>query len=166
MSKQTACLELIEEFLAQKRIAMVGVSRNPQSFNAQLFEAFRRRGYDMVPVKPNVGAIVGVRSFARVQDVRPPVYAALLMTPPEVTERVVRDCAEAGVHQVWMYRGVGRGAVSEKAIEYCTQHGIEVIPGECPYMFFPGTEFIHRAHGFIRKVMRHYPDHARESWIA
>ncbi len=47
-------LETIEDFLAQKRIAMVGVSRHPKDFSADLFQELRRRGYDMVPVNPKV----------------------------------------------------------------------------------------------------------------
>jgi len=54
------------------------------------------------------------RAFARVQDIKPLVDAAILMTSPSVTEAVVRDCAEAGIRLVWMYRAGGQGAISER----------------------------------------------------
>ena len=44
----------IDDFLSRKRLALVGVSRNPQDFTRSMFREFRRRGYDVVPVNPNV----------------------------------------------------------------------------------------------------------------
>ncbi len=111
MAAQRASLNTIEEFLAQKRIAMAGISRDPANFSVKLFEELCRRGYDVVPVNPNVAEVQGIRCFARVQDIQPPVEAALLMTSPEATETVVNDCAAAGIRKIWMYRAVGKGAV-------------------------------------------------------
>ena len=80
------------------------------------------RGYEVVPVHPQLASVEGVPCARRVQDVTPPVAGALLMTPPAATETVVRDCAEAGVRRVWMHRGAGRGAVSEAAVAWCREH--------------------------------------------
>jgi predicted CoA-binding protein len=157
VSKQTVGMDTIQSFLAQKRIAMIGISRDPKSFSAQLFQEFMRRRYEMIPVNPQGGVVAGKQCVVRVQDIKPPVEAAIVMTTPEVTEHVVRDCAEAGVWRIWMFRGAGKGSVSRKAVEFCREHGMQVIPGECPFMFFPHTEFFHRAHGFFRKMAGHYP---------
>lgn len=151
-----APLETIEDFLAQKRIALVGVSRHSKDFSVMLFEELCRRGYDMVPINPNANEIRGHRCFTRLQDVQPPVDGAILMTSPAVSETVVRDCAEAGMRRVWMHRGGGQGAVSAKAIEFCRANAIDVVPGECPFMFLPKAGF-HRIHGFLRKITGSYP---------
>jgi len=153
-------LESIEKFLAQKRIAMIGISRNPTDFSISLFKELCRRGYEVVPVNPAAQEISGRQCFARVQDIQPPVDAALLMTPPAVTDDVVQDCAAAGIHHIWMYRAGGAGAVSEKAIEFCREHGIQVIRGECPFMFFSHPGF-HGIHGLVRKMTGTYPRRER-----
>ncbi len=163
MAAQRASLETIEDFLAQKRIAMAGISRDPASFSVNLFEELCRRGYEVVPVNPNAAEVHGRRCFARVQDVQPPVEAVLLMTSPEATETVVKDCADAGVHQVWMYRGTGKGAVSENAVAFCQAQGMRVVAGQCPFMFLPDTAGFHRFHGFIRKITGRYPRRASAS---
>jgi predicted CoA-binding protein len=144
--------ERIEDFLGQKRLALVGVSRNGKDFTRVLFREFCQRGYDMVPVNPSLSEVEGRPCYRRMQDVTPPADGALLMTSPAVTEQVVRDCAEAGVGRVWMYRAAGQGAVSPRAIAFCEAKNIGVIPGECPFMFFRNAGFIHRAHGFIRQL--------------
>jgi uncharacterized protein len=161
MPSQNVSLETIEDFLAQKRIAMVGISRDPASDSVKLFEELSRRGYDVVPVNPNTGTAQGRRCFACVQDIQPPVDAVLLMTSPEVTEAVVKDCADAGIRRVWMYRGIGAGSVSAKAITFCQDQGIRLVPGECPFMFLLNTAGVHRFHGFIRKITGGYPRHTR-----
>lgn len=157
MQIQTPSLDTIEDFLAQKRIAMVGVSRNPKDFSVDLFQEFRKRGYDMVPVNPNAHEVLGLPCFAHVQEIQPPVDAALLMTMGEVTDAVVSDCASAGIRRIWMYRAGGKGAVTEKALAFCREHGIQVVPGQCPFMFLPGTAGVHKFHGFIRKILGSYP---------
>jgi len=157
MSAQTLSLETIEDFLAQKRIALVGISRHPKDLSVLLFEELCRRGYDVVPVNPNLSQVLGKSCFARVQDIHPPVEAALLMTSPEITDRVVADCAEAGVRRIWMYRATGQGSVTSNALAYCRERGIQVVPGECPLMFLPAAGTIHRVHGFVRKIIGRYP---------
>jgi len=164
VANQEVSLEVINEFLAQKRVAMIGMSRRRSDFSFMLFEEMCRRGYDVVPVNPKASELFGRRCFARVQDVQPPVEAVLLMTSPEVTDAVVQDCAEAGVRMVWMYRAGGKGgAVSRQAVEFCREHGMQVVPGQCPFMFWSNAGAGHRIHGFIRKITGRYPRHDHAS---
>ena len=146
----------IEDFLTQKRIAMVGVSRNPKDFSRSLFRQMRQRGYDMVPVNLFADDIDGEECFQSLNSVTPAVDGVLLMTPFWEAERVVQQCAQVGITRIWMYRAGKKGASSQKAIGYCERHGIRVVEG-CPLMFMRGTSFPHRAHGFLLKILGQYP---------
>ena len=157
MVAQTVSMNTVNDFLAQKRIAIVGVSRQQPSLSISLFEEFTRRGYDMVPVNPNMPEFHGRRCFARLQDILPPVDAALLMTSPSVTEAVVKDCADAGIRRVWIYGDTIKKQPSPRVLQFCEEHGMQVVPGQCPYMFLPGAGGVHRFHGFIRKITGHFP---------
>jgi predicted CoA-binding protein len=147
----------IDDFWALKRVAVVGVSRDPKEFSNSLWQELRQRGYDALPVNPKASEIDGRPCYARVQDIEPPVEGVVIMTPPIVTEQVARDCAEAGVRHVWMHRGAGIGSVSPTAVAFCEANGIDVIAGQCPYMFLPATPFFHNLHGFVRKLTGSYP---------
>ena len=147
----------IVAFLAHHRIAVVGVSRDPKHFSRYMFDELCTRGYDAVPVNPQAQKLAGHPCFARVSMIKPPVQAALVMTPPGETEQVVRDCETAGIRAVWMHQGAGQGSGSPAAVEFCREHGLNVIEGHCPFMFLPHTQFVHRAHGFLLKVMGRYP---------
>jgi len=150
-------LERIQEFLGQRRLAIVGVSQQPQDFSRTLFREFRSRGYDVVPVNPAAREIEGQPCFASVREIQPPVSNVLLMTAPAVTEAVARDCADSGVQRVWMFRSGGTGSVSAEAVRFCESKGIAVIPGECPFMFLPGGAWFHRLHGWVKKIAGSYP---------
>jgi len=150
-------LDDVRDFLAQRRIALVGLSRNPKDSSHVVFREMSERGYDMVPVNPAAAELENRRCFARLQEITPPVDGVLIMTAPQDTDRVVRDCAEAGVQRVWMHRGGGQGAVSKEAADFCHQRGIRLVEGYCPLMFLAGTPFFHRVHGLFMKVLGGYP---------
>ena len=99
----------IRAFLAQKRFAFVGVSRQPKDFSRTLFREFQARDYEPVPVNPEAAEIEGAHCFAHLKDIQPPVDSVLLMTSPTVTNLLVRECVEAGIKRVWFYRGGGQG---------------------------------------------------------
>jgi predicted CoA-binding protein len=139
----------IDDFLGVKRLAVVGVSRKPKDFTRSLFRELRLRGYDVVPVHPEASEMDGVPAVARVAEVSPPVEGALLLTSPAVTGQVVRECQEAGIRRIWMYRAVG--------VEFCETNGMSVVAGECPFMFLPGSGFPHNFHGFCKKMLGSYP---------
>lgn len=144
--------DLIRRFLAERRMALVGLSRDPRDFSRGLLRELLARGYDVVPVNPHLPEVEARPCHPRVQEIWPPVKAALLLTPPYLTAHVVRDCAEAGVEMVWMHRGAGVGAVSAEAAAFCRARGIEVVEGACPYMYLPHAGLVHRIHGLVRRL--------------
>jgi predicted CoA-binding protein len=145
-------LEPAARFLAVKRLAIVGLSRNPKDFTRTIARELARRGYQVVPVTPGAaGALLdGAAAVARLQDVQPPVEAALLLTAPAQTDAVLRDCVEAGVKRVWLHRGGGAGAASPGALAFCAEHGLDVVHDLCPFMALPGAGLPHRLHGWVR----------------
>jgi len=147
----------IDEFLAERRFAIIGVSRNPKDFSRILFREFLKRGYDVVPANPGCVEIEGRACARSIAAIEPPPESVLLMTPPSVTETLVSECAAAGVKRIWMYRAAGAGAVSQRAVAYCHANHIDVIAGECPMMFLPETGWLHRVHGFVRRISGAYP---------
>ena len=150
-------LQRIQDFLNLKRFAFVGVSRRHDDFSRVLFREFQARGYQPVPVNPEATDMDGAQCYAHVTDIQPPVEGALLLTSPAATGAVVNECATAGITRVWMFRGAGSGAVNPDAVRFCDAHGISVIPGECPFMFLPQGAWVHRLHGFVRKITGSYP---------
>jgi len=150
-------LKQIDDFLALKRIAAVGVSRDPKQISHTLWQELRQRRYDVVAVNPATTEIDGKPCYASVRDVDPPVDGVLIMTTAAVAEQVLEDCAAVGVHHVWLYGGLGGGATSPATIAAAERHGLDTVAGLCPYMFLPETPAFHSIHRFGKKLTRSYP---------
>jgi len=153
-----ASLEDITKFLECKRLAFVGVSRDPKHFSRALLREFVAKGYHPVPVNPQTAEIEGRKCFARISEITPPVEAALLLTgAPDATDDAVRECNEAGVRNIWVYKDFRNNQDHEQAMEFARSHGSAVVEGYCPFMFLPHPALFHRIHRFITKVAGSYP---------
>lgn len=136
-----------EAFLAEKRVAVVGVSRN-QGTGKVIFGALRQRGYEVFPVNPNTEEVDGETCYPTVAAIPGGVGAAVIVTLPEATEKVVQECVRAGVKQVWMHHnalfGAKSSSVSQAAVDYGREHGVHVIAGGCPLMFGKQADIGHK----------------------
>ena len=136
----------IADFLAQKRIAVVGVSRNKSNHPAGnlIYNRLRDTGHDVFPVNPHMPAFEGSRCYPDLKSIPGGVDAVVIITRPETTARIVRECVDAGVRRVWMHSSLAKGtSVSADAIDFCLRHDITVIAGACPMMYGPRVDFGH-----------------------
>ena len=147
-------------FVASRRIAVVGVSRDEKDFSRYLLRALLARGLDAVPVNPVLAEAEGRAAFRSVGEVSPAPDAALLVVPAARATDAVRDCLAAGVRRIWLHRGGGPGAASDEAIALCRAAGTEPIQGLCPFMALPGAGFPHSLHGAVRRAFGRPPEAA------
>ena len=143
--------EAASEFLAKKRVAVTGVSRNPKTHGSNtVYKRLRERGYDVFAVNPNAKEVEGDRSYKDLRSIPGGVDAVVIGTRPERAEATMHECAELGIKHVWMHWGAGGSSVSEAATDYGREHGITVIDGGCPLMFGPTADVGHR---IMRRVL-------------
>jgi uncharacterized protein len=151
----TALEGKVHDFLAQKRIAVAGVSRDNSHHPAGnlIYRRLKETGHDVFPVNPHLQTFEGDRCYPDVPSIPGGVDGVVIITRPEVTERIVHDCDQAGVRRVWMHQSLMNGSsVSPKAVEYCDQHEISVIAGACPMMYGDSVDIGHTCMRWILKV--------------
>jgi predicted CoA-binding protein len=137
--------EAAAEFLADKRIAVTGVSRAPKTHGSNnVYRRLRERGYQVFAVNPNTDKVEGDRSYPDLASIPGGVQAVVIGTRPQIAEETMRECAQLGIKHVWMHRGPGAGSVSDAATSYGRAHGITVIDGGCPLMFGPTADLGHK----------------------
>lgn len=139
----------IQDFLAQRHIAIVGVSRDTKAFANVVFRQMAGKGYDVIPVNPGAIELEGRKCYASVRHVPDPLDGVIVMVNPGAALAVIDDCVFREVPRVWLHRGAGEGAVSDGAVATCRAHGIEVVDGACPLMFLDHPAVIHRLHRLI-----------------
>ena len=145
-----------QDFLAQKRFAIVGVSRDSQQPANLNFRKLHDAGYEVFPVNPQATTIEGVPCFPNLKSIPGGVDAVLIYTPPQVTESVVRECADLGIVRVWIHRSIGGGSYSEAAERVARERGLALIPGGCPAMFL-SPDFGHKCMRWVLNAFGRLP---------
>ena len=139
----TSLTEAVNEFLDLPCLAVAGVSRQSDMAANAIYKKLRKHGYKVFPVNPNATEVEGDVCYPDVKSTPERVEGVVIATHPQVSKQVMRDCAEVGIHFVWLHRSFGQGSVDEEAVRYGREHNITVIPGGCPMMFLE-PDFGHR----------------------
>jgi uncharacterized protein len=139
--------QTVDEFLGQRKLAVVGVSRNGRGFGYSAWRALSQQGYEALPVNPQAESIDGVRCYHDVRELPRDVGGVLIVVPPQQAVKVVEDVAAAGIPRVWLQQGAG----SEEALAYCAAHSIDTVSGRCILMF-ADPHGIHKLHRWISNL--------------
>lgn len=139
--------ELVRDFLAQKRIAVAGVSATHSTTANVIYRKLKSQGHEIYPVGASGGVFDGDEIHRNVASLPVTVDAVLVVTRPAATLDIVKQCVATGVKRVWMHDMMGThptwgkgmskklGSVSQEAVLLCRANGIAVIAGSCPMQF-------------------------------
>jgi uncharacterized protein len=134
---------LVQDFLAQRKIAVVGVSDKRDTGCNLSYKKFKENGYQVFPVNPRIATYDGQTCYPDLKSIPGNIDAVFILASPKVTDSIVEQCIELGIKHVWMHcmmgtkPGLASGmtSVSRSAVELCKANGIAVIPGSCPNQF-------------------------------
>lgn len=145
--------KIVEDFLSQKKIAIVGVSRKKTKFGNAIFREMKQKGYSVYPINPNMQTFEGDICYPDLLSLPEKVDAVVINVPPAQTEKVVKDANQAGINKVWLQQG----SQSEDAVKYCEANGMDYVSNECILMFVQPSAFIHRAHKWVWNILGKLP---------
>ena len=118
----------IRTFLESEAFGVVGASSRRDKYGNKVLRCYQQNGYRAIPVNPVEKEIEGVAVVASVTELPDFVQSISLITPPQITEKIVEQAVARGIQYVWMQPG----AESPAAIEFCLQQGVNVIAdGSC-----------------------------------
>jgi len=138
--------EYVDDFLAQRHVAFVGVSRSSKEFANAVYRHLRDGGRTLYPVHRDETTIEGDPAYRTLADVPQPLDGVVVMVPAAAMTGVVRAAIDRGVPRVWLHRGLGQRPVPDKAVALCREHGVDVVDGACPLMFAEPVGAFHKAH--------------------
>lgn len=149
---------LVQEFLAQKRIAVVGVSDKRETGCNLAYTKFKAAGYAVSAVNPRLTEYDGSPCYPDLASIPEKPDAVFILANPKVTDGIVQECVDLGIKYVWMHCMMGTRpglaknitSVSQDAVRVCRENGITVIPGSCPNQFL-APDF---GHGIMRRMWR------------
>jgi predicted CoA-binding protein len=149
MTKQSA----VTNFLKNKSIAVVGVSRDKKKFGYIAYKNLKDKGYKVSPVNPNVEAVDSDKCYPNLSSIKENIGGVLLVVPPKQSETVVHEANDLGIKSIWFQQG----SSSDEAIKFCQEKDMSVVSGECIMMFTEPVESFHKFHRWIWKIFGKLP---------
>lgn len=149
---------LVQAFLAQKSIAVVGVSVKRETGCNLNYSKFKESGYRVYAVNPHISTYDGARCYPDLKSIPEKPDAVFILSSTQVTEQIVQQCVELGIRHVWMHcllgtkpgLGASKTSVSQSAVDMCRANRIAVIPGSCPAQFLK-PDF---SHSIMRRMWK------------
>ena len=136
------------DFWTQKQFAVVGVSGTKKKFGYAVYSEMKKRGLQVYAVNRNGARIGEDISYPDLKSLPVQVDGAIIIVPKNETEKIVRNCEELQIKNVW----IQQGAESEDAIRFCTEHQIQVVHHRCALMYLQPTQFPHSIHHWIHRL--------------
>lgn len=139
--------ESVAVFLAGKRIAVAGVSRDPNQAANAIFRRLRETGHETIPVNPHATELEGVPCYRDIASIPGTIDGLMVATTPDVTMDLVRQCSDRGIKNIWFHRSFGAGSVSDAAVQEAKQRGMNCLVGGCPLMYTGKVDPFHKCVG-------------------
>jgi predicted CoA-binding protein len=117
--------EKVDSFLRAGPYAVVGASRDRRKYGNKVLRCYLQHGLEVYAVNPNATVVEGVASVSSLRHLSTPVRGISVITPPDVTERIVEAAPAAGAELVWMQPG----AESAAAVARAEALGLTLISG-------------------------------------
>ncbi len=118
----------LEQFLLSPVFAVIGASTNRDKYGNKVLRCYQQNDRPVIPVNPKEKQIEGINCVASVADLPTEIESISVITPPEITEKIVKQAAAKGIKNIWMQPG----AESPAAVKYCAGQGINIIAdGSC-----------------------------------
>ena len=143
----------IDEFMSLKSMAVVGVSRNKDKFGTVIYRDLKAQGYHMMAVNPKLDMVEGDRCYAGLGALPEKPAGVILCINPAETIAVIEEAARLGIKNIWLQQG----ANSPEGEAKCKELGLNVVSGECIFMFAEPVKSIHAFHRFLWKLFGKYP---------
>lgn len=143
----------IQDFLAQKKIAVAGVSRKKSKFGNALYNELKKKGYDVVPINPNLESYDDNKCYHSVLSLPDDVTGLVINTKTDVSKKLLKQATEKGIHHIWLQQG----SADKNLLANLPNGNTNVVSGQCLLMFTNG-EGVHGFHKWIKKTFGNYPE--------
>lgn len=120
--------ELGKMLKESKRIAVVGLSDNPERTSYMVSKAMQDAGYEIIPVNPTVTEVLGVKALKSLKEIQGKVDIVNVFRRSEQLLDVAKEFVEADVSNVfWAQLGLS----NEEAYNLLKEKGFTVVMDRC-----------------------------------
>jgi predicted CoA-binding protein len=150
--KENVVDQTIQNFVEQKKVAIVGASREGKKFGNAAAKELQERGYEVFFVHPEVPEIDGHPTYPNLEAVKDQAESVWVSVPAEQGEAILRDAAAAGLTKVWLQQG----ADSPELLQLGKELDLELVSGKCILMYAEPVRSFHKFHQVVWKLFGQY----------
>jgi len=110
-----------------KRIAIVGLSNNPERTSYQIAKAMQEAGYEIIPVNPTIDEVLGVKAVKSLKEIKDHVDIVDIFRRSEYLPDLAKEFMEIDADVFWAQQGI----VNEEAYQFLKEHGRTVVMDLC-----------------------------------
>lgn len=120
-------MDKAKDFFAQPIWAVVGATDNKDRFGYKIYKTMKDGGWTVYPVNPRIKEIDSEVCYSDLASLPEKPGVVNLVTNPEISLEIVKQCKELGLMRVW----IQPGADSADVLNYCEENGIDVLSKRC-----------------------------------
>jgi predicted CoA-binding protein len=142
----------IQDFIQAKRLAVAGVSHNPQKFGTAIYTELKARGFEVYGVNPTMDTIDGDKCYSALNELAGKVDGVVICLPPQKAAGVLREAAAAGIKKIWLQQG----SQSLETTKAAREVGVIPVEGKCILMYAGEVKSLHAFHKFFARLFGQY----------
>lgn len=120
--------EEVQQILeSAKKIAVVGLSDNPDRTSYNVAEAMMHAGYEIIPVNPNADEVFGIKALSSLSELKEPVDIINVFRRNQFLPEVAREAAKVNAKVFWTQLGLA----NEEAYNIASDAGMTVVMDRC-----------------------------------
>jgi len=120
---------LIELFERVKSIAVIGLSPKADRPSHHVAKHMQEFGFDIIPVRPAVNEILGVKAYASLTEVPFPVDLVNVFRAPKFVAEITEQCIDHKVSALWLQEGV----INVESADKACRENIFTVMDKCIY---------------------------------
>lgn len=141
--------ETIQNFVLNKRIAVVGVSHDPKKFGNLIYTELKKRGYQVFAVNPAMQEMAGEPCYPGLEALRGKIDGAVICLQPIKVMAVLQEAVQIGLHNIWLQNG----SESPEALKTAAELGLNPVSKKCILMYATPVQSFHNFHRFVTKLV-------------
>ncbi|MEI6455782.1 MAG: CoA-binding protein [bacterium] len=146
--------QAIDRFLAPKKLAVAGVSRDPKKFGNTVYKELKERGFEVYPINPNIDEVNGEKCYHSIAELPAGVRYLLVITKKPMTLGIVQEAVAKGIDHLW----IQQMSETPEVMDFLKDKKVTLVTRECILMWIEPVKSIHKFHRCIRKIFGRLPE--------
>jgi len=143
----------IKTFLESRKLAIAGVSRDQKKFGFSVLKKMKEIGFDLYLIHPDTDILHGETCYRSISNLPGDIGGLLILTPKAETLGLVEDAVKKGIPNLW----IQQMSETPESIAYAVSNKVNLVTGQCIFMFAEPVEGIHKFHRNLKKWFGRLP---------